>query len=322
MPTVDELELPPTKTFQTVRSASRANEIRNFLSGMVTALRNGIGSDELSDLSTTDQTSIIAAVNELHAMIQVIDPDATGGVTADEVAYERLDASKKNVLAASDDVEAALTDIDDAVGALADLNTTDQASVVAAINEVESDAAAAQVDADAAQVDATQALANAATAQAAVDAVEAQVGVTILASLTTTDKTGLQPAINEVDASAAAAQVDATQALADAAAALTAANEADDTADAAQTTANTVTTNLAKVVSGTATIALGASSVTVAIGAAWDAKPTVAVIMQASADVTLTGISRVSWDGAGNLTIYGLAASTAAVAVAYMVDGR
>ena len=59
-----------------------------------------------------------------------------------------------------------------------------------------------------------------------VDAVEAQVGITILANLTTTDQTGLQPAINEVDANADAAQADATTAIADAAAAQAQANEA------------------------------------------------------------------------------------------------
>jgi len=72
-------------------------------------------------------------------------------------------------------------------------------------------------DADVDLADAAQGVADAATAQAAVDAVEAQVGITVLANLTTTDQTGLQPAINEVDANADAAQADATQALADAA---------------------------------------------------------------------------------------------------------
>ncbi len=38
---------------------------------------------------------------------------------ATEVDYERVDGSKKNIQAASDEVEAALTDLDDAIGALA-----------------------------------------------------------------------------------------------------------------------------------------------------------------------------------------------------------
>ena len=98
-----------------------------------------------------------------------------------------------------------LSSLDAAFGdTLANLTTTSKV-LVGAINEVDADAATG--------------IANAATAQAAADALEAQVGVTVLANLTTTDQTGLQPAINEVDANADAAQVDATQALADAAAA-------------------------------------------------------------------------------------------------------
>jgi hypothetical protein len=38
---------------------------------------------------------------------------------ADQIDYERLDGSKKNIQAASDDVESSLTDLDDAVGSLA-----------------------------------------------------------------------------------------------------------------------------------------------------------------------------------------------------------
>ena len=74
------------------------------------------------------------------------------------------------------------------------------------------------VDIDPAGQAGADGVADASTAQAAADALEAQVGVTVLANLTTTDQTGLQPAINEVDANADTAQADATQALADAAA--------------------------------------------------------------------------------------------------------
>jgi hypothetical protein len=61
---------------------------------------------------------------------------------ATEIDYERDDGQKKNIQAGSDNVEAALTDLDDATGALADLDTTDKSSVVAAINEVVSGAIA------------------------------------------------------------------------------------------------------------------------------------------------------------------------------------
>lgn len=74
--------------------------------------------------------------------------------------------------------------------------------------------------------------------------------------------------------------------------------------------------------SGTAIIALGSSSIEVPIGAALDGKPATATVMQAAADGTLTHVTRCSWDGGGNLTIHGNANATAAVTVAYHVDGR
>lgn len=61
---------------------------------------------------------------------------AAGQHDATEINYERGDGSKKSIQDASDDVELALTDLDDAVGDLAALNTAAE-SLVAAINEVE-----------------------------------------------------------------------------------------------------------------------------------------------------------------------------------------
>ena len=55
---------------------------------------------------------------------------------ADEIDYERLDASKKNIAAGSDDVGAALDDLDDATGKLTTLTTTIKTSIVNAINEL------------------------------------------------------------------------------------------------------------------------------------------------------------------------------------------
>lgn len=69
----------------------------------------------------------------------MLDEHLDGGAgkhDATEVDYERADGSKKNIAAGSDTVEAALTNLDDATGALSDLSTTVKTSVVAAVNEV------------------------------------------------------------------------------------------------------------------------------------------------------------------------------------------
>lgn len=64
------------------------------------------------DASTADVA--LAAKNS-------IDTHLNGGASkhdANEIDYERLDANKKNIAAASDDTEAAISDLDDAIGAL------------------------------------------------------------------------------------------------------------------------------------------------------------------------------------------------------------
>lgn len=58
---------------------------------------------------------------------------------ATEIDYERANGSKKNIQAGSDAVEAALTDLDDAIGLRGSLTTTAQSTIVAAINEVDAD---------------------------------------------------------------------------------------------------------------------------------------------------------------------------------------
>jgi len=62
--------------------------------------------------------------------------DAASKHDADQIDYERAAGSKKNIAAGSVQVEAALSNLDDATGKLTDLSTTDKASVVAAINEL------------------------------------------------------------------------------------------------------------------------------------------------------------------------------------------
>lgn len=70
--------------------------------------------------------------------------------------------------------------------------------------------------------------------------------------------------------------------------------------------------------SGSGQIAGAATSATVAVGAAFDGLP-VAVLLKGAADGTLTHATRYEWDGAGNLTVHGNAAATAAVDFTYIV---
>lgn len=69
-------------------------------------------------------TSGLTATNVQDAIDEIdgnLDGHLDGGVSkhdATEIDYERVDGSKKNIQAASDEVESALSDLDDAIGAL------------------------------------------------------------------------------------------------------------------------------------------------------------------------------------------------------------
>lgn len=89
-------------------------------------------SDGDTDLGTftgatiSDNTTVKGALQELETAHEttdgLIDGHLDGGANkhdATEIDYERVDGSKKNIQASSDDVESALTDLDDAIGALA-----------------------------------------------------------------------------------------------------------------------------------------------------------------------------------------------------------
>jgi len=49
-------------------------------------LEDAIGSDLLATLTTADKSSLVNAINEVRAAVVAIDPDASGGIEADEVA--------------------------------------------------------------------------------------------------------------------------------------------------------------------------------------------------------------------------------------------
>lgn len=152
---------------------------------------------------------------------------------AADAAYA-VKSTEATATTASENAQQALTNI----GTLATLTTDAKTNTVAAINEVASEAAAAKTAADGAQSDVDALGLRVDTAEGEIDGIQTQLGsmatsatIGSLQNLTTTEKTNLVGAINEVDA-------DATKALADAATAQTAADTAQDAAEAAQATAN------------------------------------------------------------------------------------
>jgi len=163
-----------------VTVAKDANDVIWF---RFVALMRSVETDvvgELDSLTTTAKGSCVAAVNEVDAHADTAQGDAD---------------------AAQADADTALAGI----GTLANLTTAEKGSAVGAISEVDGHADAAQADADTAQAAADAAQADADTALASIG---------ILANLTTTVKTDLVVAVNEVDANADAAQADADTALA------------------------------------------------------------------------------------------------------------
>lgn len=152
---------------------------------------------------------------------------------AADAAYA-VKSTEQTATAANNNAHKALTNI----GTLTTLTTDAKTNTVAAINEVAGEAAAAQTAADSAQSDVDALGLRVGTAETDIDGIQEQLGTmatttTIgnLQNLTTTEKTNLVGAINEVDA-------DATKALGDAATAQSAAETAQDAAEAAQATAD------------------------------------------------------------------------------------
>ena len=90
-----------------------------FIKDYVNTLNTIIGS--LSDLTTSDQTSIVDAINELVTTI--------GSLTA------LTTTDKSSIVNAINELVTTIGNLDAKVGELTDLNTTDQSSIVNAINE-------------------------------------------------------------------------------------------------------------------------------------------------------------------------------------------
>ena len=151
----------------------------------------------LSDLNTTDKSSVIAAINEVNstgggsiALIGDLDDllttakdtivNAINEVLGDVGDLATLDTTDKS------SAVAAINEVVGDVGDLSTLTTTDQSSAVAAINEVVGDVG------DLATLDTT----DKSSAVAAINEVVGDVGD--LATLDTTDKSSAVAAINEV----------------------------------------------------------------------------------------------------------------------------
>lgn len=90
-------------------------------------------SGDLSALTTAAKTSLVDAVNEVDAQVNAHENGGASKHDATEVDYERADGSKKSIAAASDTVESAITNLDDAIGAVSGLVTGDTV-VVDAVN--------------------------------------------------------------------------------------------------------------------------------------------------------------------------------------------
>ena len=81
----------------------------------------GIEDSAAQFTSTNVEGALAEAIDAAQAAQADIDSHLNGGASkhdATEIDYERSDGSKKNIQATSDDVENALTDLDDAIGAL------------------------------------------------------------------------------------------------------------------------------------------------------------------------------------------------------------
>lgn len=106
----------------TLARATEMSKASQFVVGGMISVREGTS---YSDSFWVNQ-AVVATLGTTAVDIDVVgDPALTahldGGISkhdASEIDYERVDGSKKNIQAASDAVESALTDLDDAIGAL------------------------------------------------------------------------------------------------------------------------------------------------------------------------------------------------------------
>lgn len=115
-------------TMQGVADVDGSYDTRYHLKTDLASVTNAKGAaligieDAVSQFTaTTVEGALTESIDAAQAAQASIDDHKDGGASkhdATEVDYERGDGSKKNIQAASDAVEAALTDLDDAIGAM------------------------------------------------------------------------------------------------------------------------------------------------------------------------------------------------------------
>jgi len=168
----------------TTGAAANASTINTPLGQLDSKMGN------VSALTTTTTTSLVAAVDELHGEHGTLSSLTTTAKSTFVAAINEVDA---NADTAGTNASTALTRI----GTLASLTTDEKTNLVGAVNEVDSHADTAQTTANTASTNASTALTRIGT----------------LGSLTTTEKSNLVGAVNEVDANADTAGTNASTAL-------------------------------------------------------------------------------------------------------------
>lgn len=110
----------------TMESDIATNNAKVSADGSVTSHNDVTDAGSGAIITSAERTKIGHITVTQAVDLDTIESDLAGHLDggankhdASEIDYERLDGSKKNIDAASDDVETALTDLDDAIGALA-----------------------------------------------------------------------------------------------------------------------------------------------------------------------------------------------------------
>ena len=172
--------------------------VEEMLQELATDLQNITG--DLNNLTTTDKSNLVAAINEVLAAVGAIASDLAN--TAGDL-NDLTTTDKSNLVAAINEVLAAVgavaSDLANTAGDLNDLTTTDKSNLVAAINEVL--AAVGAVASDLANIAGDLNDLNTTDKSNLVAAInEMLANAGDLNDLDTTDKSNLVAAINEINA--------------------------------------------------------------------------------------------------------------------------
>lgn len=152
----------------------------------LTDLENDVGN--ISLLSTTDKSNLVAAVNEVDTAVKNVASVVASKADANKIGSltNLTTTDKTNIVAAINETVTTIDNVAALIGSLSALDTENKTNVVTAINELK------------AAIDTTNVNLAALDATVAQKADKTTVGD--LLSLTTADKTNIVAAINEVDA--------------------------------------------------------------------------------------------------------------------------